>query len=133
MKAILRHFLINLVALWVATRIIPGLTYSGGVKNLLIGTVVFMAINWALLPLLRVLFLPINIITVGVFGWLVNVLGFYILTVVLPQFKLVPFDFSGISLGGVTVPSISLNLLEVAILSSLVVGLISHFLQWLAR
>lgn len=48
-----------------ATKLIPGLTYSGGVKNLLIGTLVFMAINWALLPFLRILFLPINIITGG--------------------------------------------------------------------
>ena len=133
MKAILRNFLINLAALWVATRLIGGLTYSGGIKTLFLGTLIFMIINWALLPLLKILFLPINILTVGVFGWAVNVVGFYVLTVVFPQFKLSPFSFSGASLGGVSIPSMDLNLLEVAIACSLVVGLISHFLQWLAR
>jgi putative membrane protein len=133
MKKILRHFLINLLALWVATRVIPGLTYSGGIKTLLLGTLIFMVINWALLPLLKVLFLPINILTVGFFGWAVNVVGFYVLTVVFPQFKLLPFVFPGANLAGIAIPSLSLNLLEVAIASSLVVGLISHFLQWLVR
>ncbi len=116
-----------------ATKFIPGLTYSGGVKALLLGALVFMVINWLIVPLLKIMFLPLNLLTVGIFGWAVNVVALYFLTVVYPQFKIVPFDFSGSNFGAVIIPPMSLNLLEVAILSSAVVGFISNFLQWLSK
>lgn len=133
MKTILRNFLINLGALWVTTRVLPGLTYDGGFRSLFIGAVVFMLINWLVVPLLKVMFLPLNLLTLGIFGWAVNVIALYLMTSVLPQFKLVPFTFSGINLSWIIIPPISLNLLEVAILASFMIGLISHFLQWLVK
>lgn len=133
MKTLLRNFLINLAALWIATKIIPGLTYTGGVKSVVLGALVFMVINWLIVPLLKVMFLPLNLLTVGIFGWAVNVIALYFLTVVYPQFHLSPFDFPGANFGALIIPPLSLNLLEVAILSSAVVGFISNFLQWLSR
>lgn len=133
MKAILRNFLINLAALWITTRILPGLTYDGGFKSLFLGAVVFMLINWLVVPLLKVMFLPLNLLTLGIFGWAVNVIALYIMTSILPQFKLLPYDFPGINLSWVIIPPFSLNLLEVAIIASFLIGFMSHFLQWLVK
>ncbi len=133
MKSLLRNYLISLGALYATTRALPGLTYEGGFKSLALGALVFMIINWLIVPLLKLMFLPLNLLTLGVFGWAINVVALYFLTTLYPTFKLIPYDFPGASISGILIPAMSLNLLEVAIVASLMVGLISHFLQWFVK
>ena len=133
MKVVLRYFLINLAALWVTTLIIPGLSYNGGIKSLLIGAVVFATINILLVPVLKVILLPLNLLTLGLFAWITNVIALYALTTLIPQFTLAPFGFDGFNFYGFTVPGVYLSTLWVAIVASLLIGLITHFLQWLTH
>ncbi len=132
MKGLLRHFLVNLVALWVTTIILPGLTYSGGFKSLALGALGLMFINIAIIPLLKIMFLPLNLLTLGLFTWAINVIGLYLLTTFVRAFRIIPYSFPGTILFGVSIPPADLNILWVAILASFLVGLISHFLGWLA-
>ncbi len=133
MKKLLRNLLIHLAALWVATLAIPGFTYSGGIRTLIIGAVGLMLINIAIVPLLKIMFLPLNLLTLGLFTWVVNVVGIYFLTAIVPQFKMVPYNFNELNLGGFTIPSQELNILQVAIITSFLVGFTSHFLKWLSK
>lgn len=133
MKTLLRYFLINLVSLYVTTRYIPGLTYTGGVKSLVIGALAFMLINFILVPLLKILFLPLNLLTVGLFGWLVNVLALYALTTIVSDFVLMPFYFQGATIAGITLPAMELTTFWVAVLASFMIGTITHFFQWLCH
>lgn len=132
MKGLLRHFLMNLVALWATSIILPGLTYTGGFRALAIGALGLMFINMAIIPLLKIMFLPLNLLTLGLFTWAINVVGLYLLTTFVPAFRIIPYFFPGSNIGGVEIPAADLNILWVAILASFLVGLISHFLGWLA-
>lgn len=133
MKTLLRYFLINLVSLWAATRIIPGLTYTGGVKSLTLGGLAFMAINFLLVPLLKILFLPLNLLTLGLFAWIINVLALYALTTIVSDFQLVPYNFPGYVYNGFRLPPYDLSPFLVAVIASFLIGLITHFLQWLSH
>lgn len=133
MKHLLRYFLINFISLWITTEIIKGLTYSGGFKSLLTGAVVFTIINFLLVPLLKILLLPLNLLTLGFFAWITNVLALYALTNFLPQFKLIPYFFPGFVYDGFMIPATQLSTLWVAIIASLFIGLLTHFLQWLVH
>lgn len=133
MKTLLRYFLINLVSLYLTTRFLPGLAYTGGAKSLAIGAVTFMLINFILVPLLKILFLPLNLLTVGLFSWLVNVLALYALTTAVSDFVLLPYYFSGTTIAGLSIPAMQLSTFWVAVLASLVISIITHFLQWLAH
>ena len=133
MKTLLRYFLINLTSLWITTKLIPGLTYTGGLKTLLIGGLVFSIINFLLVPFLKILFLPLNLLTLGLFAWVVNVLALYALTTVVSGFQLMPYMFPGFDYSGFTIPATELTTFWVAVLASLMIGLITHFLQWLAH
>jgi putative membrane protein len=130
-KVILRYFLINLASLWLTTEIITGLTVTGGLKSLLIGAVVFALINILLVPIFKVILLPLNLLTLGFFAWITNVIALYALTTIIPQFRLMPYTLEGFSFYGVTIPAIYLSTLWVAIIASLLIGLITHLLQWL--
>lgn len=133
MKRLLRYFLINLISLWAATQIVSGLTYTGGLKSLIIGGIAFMIINLLLVPLLKILFLPLNLLTLGLFAWITNVLALYALTTVVSDFQLVSFQFSGANFSGLIIPAYELSPFLVAVAASFVIGLITHFLQWLTH
>lgn len=133
MKKLLRYFLINMVSLLAATHFVPGLLYSGGVKTLLIGGAAFTVINFLLVPLLKILFLPLNLLTLGLFSWLINVLALYALTTVVSGFYLVPYTFEGFVYNGFSIPTFDLSTFMVAVAASFVIGIVTNFLQWLVN
>lgn len=109
----------------------PGLTYTGGIKSLLLGALVFMMINFILVPLLRILFLPLNLLTLGLFAWLINVLALYALTTIVSAFVLMPFHFAGANIAGLVLPEMELTTFWVAVVASFMISMITNFLQWL--
>ena len=66
------RFLTNAAALWVATRIVPGVTFSGGWVPFLTVALVLAVINATLRPLVKVLTCPLILLTLGLFALVVN-------------------------------------------------------------
>jgi putative membrane protein len=58
--------------LWVATRIVPGVSYTGGWMTLLGVALVFGVVNAFVRPVARILTLPIVILTLGLFLLVIN-------------------------------------------------------------
>ncbi len=68
----LLRLLVNAAALWVATQVVPGVTYDGGVGPFLGVALVFGVINATLRPLTKILTFPLILLTLGVFALIVN-------------------------------------------------------------
>src|SRR4051794_10064746 len=68
----LLRLLANAAALWVATRLVPGVTYVGGWGPFLAVALVFGIINATLRPLTKLLTCPLIILTLGLFALVVN-------------------------------------------------------------
>jgi putative membrane protein len=66
------RLLVNAAALWVATRIVPGVTYDGGVMPFLGVALLFGVINATLRPLAKILTFPLILLTLGIFALVVN-------------------------------------------------------------
>ena len=66
------RLLVNAAALWVATRIVPGVTFDGGLVPFLAVALVFGVINATLRPLTKILTFPLILVTLGVFALVVN-------------------------------------------------------------
>lgn len=130
-KAVLRDYILNLGILWGVTQIFPGLSYDGEFRTLAIGALGLMLMNLVIIPLLKVVFLPLNILTLGIFTWVINVIALYLLTTLTPQFKLVPYDFPGAVFLGINIPPQNLTVLWVAIIASFMIGFASRFFHWL--
>lgn len=131
MKKLVRTFLINFGALYVTTQVFPSLEISGGVLGLLIGAIAFMVANILLVPLIKVLLLPLNLLTLGLFAWLSNVLALYFLANVVPYFKVYPYTFPGYYYQGFVIPTLEINAFQTVIVVSFVIGFIIHFINWL--
>ena len=68
----LLRLLVNAAALWVATRLVPGVTYSGALIPFLGVALVFGIVNAFIRPLAKLVALPIIILTLGLFALIVN-------------------------------------------------------------
>src|ERR1043165_2299997 len=66
------RLLVNAAALWVATRLVPGVTYSGDWMPFLGVAVVFGVVNAFLRPVAKLLTFPLIIVTLGIFALVVN-------------------------------------------------------------
>lgn len=70
--SLLLRLLINAAALWVAIQLVPGISYQGDVLPLLLVALVFGVINAFVRPLVKLLTLPLLILTLGLFTLVVN-------------------------------------------------------------
>ncbi len=71
MRFLLR-LLINAAALWVAVKIVPGISYAGDWLPFLGVALVFGILNAFVRPLVKLLTLPIIFLTLGLFALVVN-------------------------------------------------------------
>src|SRR5688572_3954406 len=72
--SILLRLLINAIALWIATRIVPGLSFDGPTPMLVVVALVFALVNAIVRPVLKILTFPALILTFGLFIFVVNAL-----------------------------------------------------------
>ena len=63
---------INAAALWVATRLVGGIGYTGSWLGLLGVALVFGAVNAFVRPVLALLAVPVQIVTLGLFTFVLN-------------------------------------------------------------
>jgi putative membrane protein len=68
----LARLLVNAAALWVATRLVPGVSFEGGTLPFLGVALVFGVVNAFLRPVLKILTFPLIIVTLGIFALVVN-------------------------------------------------------------
>jgi putative membrane protein len=68
---LLRLF-VNAAALWVATRVVTGVSYDGALLPFLGVALIFGIVNAFIRPVLKILTFPIIIVTLGIFALVVN-------------------------------------------------------------
>ena len=110
MKRLLRAYLIQLAALKIAEILFaPAFKIGGGLTNYLLAAGIFSLLSLLLKPILKLLFLPINIVTMGLFSLVINALVFYLFLQLVPSITILSWTFPGISSFGVYIPAVQLN------------------------
>src|SRR4249920_4045467 len=66
------RLLVNAAALWVATSVVPGVTFAGGWLPLLGVACVFGVVNAFIRPVAKILTFPLIVLTLGIFALVVN-------------------------------------------------------------
>ena len=69
---LLIRLIINALALWLATRLVDGISFDGEIPFLLVVALVFGAVNTIVKPILMVLTFPFLIVTLGLFLLVLN-------------------------------------------------------------
>ena len=66
------RLLVNAAALWVATQLVPGVSYSGGPMPLFGVALVFGVVNAFIGPVAKIQTFPLIIVTLGLFALVIN-------------------------------------------------------------
>lgn len=133
MKRFLKRFFITTLSLYIIILLIPGVSLTDGLKPLLLSALVLTFLNKLAKPLLKLLFLPFNLLTLGFFRWLINVVTLYLLTLIVPSLKIQAFTFAGFSWNNIVIPPFNFSAFYTYVLASFVLSLTTSFLRWLIK
>lgn len=114
MRNLLARLLLNTLALWVVSLAYPGVSFprEAGLLDYLVAGAVWGLVNALLRPLLLLLTLPLNLMTLGLFTLVVNGIVLYL---VAEATALEVHGFTG------------------ALIGALILSLVSLLLTWLLR
>jgi len=132
-KKYLRSFLITAASLLVASYLVKTISFHEGGKTILVTALVLTIVNRVIKPIINLLLLPINLLTLGLFRWLINVFALYLVLLLVPQIKIEPFLFPGFEKGGFIVPSIQLSFFWTLVLVSFIISFTASFLYWVFK
>jgi putative membrane protein len=131
MKPILKIYVTSTLSLYLASVAFAGIELSKGINSILIAAVALSLFSLLVKPLINLLLLPLNLITFGLFRWVSSAIALYLVTLVVPGFKIVGFIFNGLSSKWLDIPSVSLPGILAIVAFSLVISIISSILHWL--
>lgn len=133
MKSLLRNIFINFLCLFSVSEFTKSINYSHDYVILFSAAFYLTVFNLLIKPLLNLLLLPINLITLGAFRWIINVLVLLLVTLFVPGFKITGFAFPGLSLSGFVIPPISLSFIWSMVLVSFLIELSSSIINWIFK
>lgn len=133
MKKFLQIVFINAVTLSFVAFLFGGFSYNNQLLVLFFAAFIFALINFYLQPIIKIFFLPINILTLGMFRWLVGVVCLLVLTIIIPEIEVRSFQFPGLEYSGFVIPSFYFNTTLSLISSSLLISLTSSLIHWLFK
>lgn len=128
-----RNSAVNTLSLFILTLVLSGVRVEGGYATFIIGGAMLAILFKVLKPMLSLVSLPLNLITLGTFSFLINVLLFYLATTFIPQISIKAFVFEGISFGGFVIPKIALNTFFAYVAASFLHVSIVSTLNWLIK
>lgn len=131
MKTFLRNISIYTLCLYLTTRIVEGATIGGAFWTLLSAGLVLTLFFVLLKPILSLITLPVNMVTLGLFNIFINALLLYLLTIFVTAFSIVAFTSTSLNIFGFIIPSITFNTFFAYIYTAFVLTIINSFIRWL--
>ena len=110
----------------------PALVTPGGWQTILFAGFTLSMLMLIVVPILKILFIPINIISFGLLSWLINVIVIYLLTVFVPEIQIRPWTFPGASWAGFVVPAFHFSYFWAMVATSLCITAITDVLHYVS-
>jgi len=133
MRTILKHFIIDTVSLYLISLGVQGIFFEKGIETLLLTGFVLMLTTLVIQPIINLLLLPLNLITFGLFKWVTYAITLYLVTLIVPGFKLIEFVFAGFHSVWFSIPAISLTGALAFIAFSFLISFVSSVVFWIFK
>lgn len=133
MKHIIRVFLFNVFALWFSSQLLPTMVIPQGWQTMIFAGFTLSMLMLIVQPILKILFIPINILTFGLLSWVINVIVIYLLTIFVPEISIQLWAFPGARWAGFVIPRIHFTYITALIASSLLITIITDVLHYVSE
>lgn len=127
MKRLILRILGTSLSFYATAYLVAGFQIEPTWTSYLIASFIFLLINWFIAPIVKLLLLPLNLITLGLFRWFANVLVLYIFDILYQGIEVTSYHFAGWSSPLLALPPGNISLFWAYVLSSLVIAITSSF------
>lgn len=133
MRNLLVKILGTMASFYTAQYLLAGFRIDSTWQAYLTAAIIFLVFNLLVSPLIKLLLLPINLLTLGLFRWLTQILVIYLFDLVYVGITISSFSFSGYSNGLFSLPAGNIaffwTLCLVALVMSITYNLVVTLLQ----
>jgi len=133
MKKILRFWFINIIGLNFIASFLTTIEFSNGWQTVILVALALTFFELALKPIIKILLLPINILTLGLARSVINLIGLYAITLIVPGFLIRPYLFPGLHENGFSIPEVQLSMIWTYILVSVLLNLSFSIIRWIVK
>ncbi len=120
MKGVILGIAATAIAFAILTVLLPQVKFDGDIVHLVIIAVLFGAVNGLIKPVVKLLSFPINLMTVGLFGIVVNVVMFMGVAWLSTSYLKLQFTIAGWPTHGLT-----FDVLGTAVIASIALGILT--------
>lgn len=131
MRKLLKNLILNFFTLLIISKLTGAINFSDDYLVLFWSSLLLLILNKTIKPILNLLLMPINLITLGAGKWIVNLIVLLIIMLVISSFRITSFNFKGFSFSGFTIPVINLPFFWSLILVSLLIEVVSGILIYI--
>lgn len=131
MKGLLRSFAVHTAVIWFIATNVGGIEFANDPKILLSASLALTLVDALIKPLINLLLLPFNLVTLGVFRWVSSAAALYLTTLLVQGFTIKAFAYPGLVTEYFIVPSLTLSVLGAYILIAILVSFTVSLLFWL--
>jgi len=130
MRKLIKQVLFSSISLYVVSYLFPQVKISN-IPTLIIAAFVFTIFSWFVKPVLKILFLPVNLITFGLFSWVIQIIVLYLVVLVVPGFVIGEIQIPAFELGPFLFSSYTLSKFWSLFFVSFFMGFANGLLAWI--
>lgn len=75
----------GVLSFWLAVKFVPGVEFVGEIKYLIMAGAFLGLINFFIKPLIKIITMPLRILTLGLFGLVVNMAIIWFIDIIFPE------------------------------------------------
>lgn len=123
MRRLIVSLLASAIALAVSSYLIAGFHITPTWDTYLVGSLLYLALSYLVGPVIKLLLLPLNLLTLGLFRWVSSVLVFYLFDLLYQGVSVRAYDFGGLNTQVLSLPPGHVTFFWTLVLSTLVMSL----------
>lgn len=133
MKYFIKTWVFYIFSLWLTKELFPAFVVTGNWTTFAVAGLLLALLMLIIKPVLKILFIPINILTFGLLSWVVNVIVIYLLTLIAPNVAIIAWNFPGIAWEGFAIPGTALSYTACLVISSVAITCITNILEYITE
>ncbi|MDI6591361.1 MAG: phage holin family protein [Patescibacteria group bacterium] len=85
MWGFLLQIIAGILGIWISTKIVPGVEFKGEIQYLILAGVILGLINFFIKPIIKIIALPLTILTFGLFSLVINMGIIWVVDIIFPE------------------------------------------------
>lgn len=132
MKKYIKRWFYNTIGLGLTSFVFSGLSITSFEAILLAGLVLTI-VNLIVKPIIKVILLPITIITLGMLRWVIDVISLALVIFLLDEVIIGEFNFPGFTFSGFVIPPMRFPTIVSILTCSILYFSIRKLVRWLTK